>query len=117
MHSPRSVRHEGQQASRLFFIGSPYRLPACASASRTAARSSSSLNGLIKKATGPIWRAGVGQKFFRFIERAHLDSVRGEQVLHRAEDGGIVVHQTDFPRGRIGGSVHATSLFELFRSW
>ena len=54
--------------------------------------------------------AGVCQKIFRFIKRADLESFGGEQVMHRFEDGKIVIYQTDLICFRVTRVAHAAAL-------
>jgi hypothetical protein len=54
--------------------------------------------------------AGVCQKIFRFIEWANLESFGHEQVLHRFEDGKVVVYQTDLICFRVTRLAHAAAL-------
>src|SRR5258708_34408611 len=54
--------------------------------------------------------AGMYQKIFRFIERANLESFGREQVIHRFEDGRIVVYDADLIRFRVSRFGHAAAL-------
>src|SRR5215467_5642687 len=57
-----------------------------------------------------MMRAGVGQKIFRLIERANLESFRRQQVMHRFEDGRIVIHDANLIRLRVSRFAHAAAL-------
>jgi hypothetical protein len=57
-----------------------------------------------------MMRAGVCQKIFRSIKRADLESFGGEQVMHRFEDGRIVIYQTDLICMVITRIAHAAAL-------
>src|SRR5258708_2010864 len=54
--------------------------------------------------------AGVRQKILRFIEWTDLESFGCEQVMHRFEDGRIVIHDADLIRLRVSQFAHAAAL-------
>jgi len=53
----------------------------------------------------------MDEEIFRLVERTHRQAIGGEQILHRSEDGWIVIHQTDFPS--LAGLVHAARVCGL----
>ena len=54
--------------------------------------------------------AGVSKERFRFIEGSHSKTFRSEQVLHRLENGNIVIDQTNFSFRSLDWRAHAAAL-------
>src|SRR5215469_5587509 len=54
--------------------------------------------------------AGVSKEGFRLIEGPHFEALRGEQILHRSENGSIVIDQTDFSLRSLNLRAHAAAL-------
>src|SRR6185312_6360836 len=54
--------------------------------------------------------ASVRQKIFCFIEWADPEPFRREQVMHRFEDGRIVIHDANLIRLRASRFAHAAAL-------